>query len=84
MNIGAVGQILMGNGHMQVVAPKDHAADVKGGLVHLHRLADGVNIEQVEAIIQQCIGVLVMLHAKLVPAHNSRYIPWKLFAMLPD
>lgn len=75
MDVGTVCKVFVCNGHMEIVATEDGNSDVKCHLVNLDSLADTVNVEQEEAVVEQCIRISVMFGAKLfstqAPHHAS-------------
>jgi len=73
MDVGTVCKVFMCNGHMQIVATEDSDSDVKCHLVDLDSLADGVNVEQEEAIVEQRVSISVMFTAKLFTRHASHH-----------
>ena len=64
MYIGTVGEVLVRDGDVEVVAAEDRDADVECHLVDLDRLTDAVDVEQEEAVVEQRVGVSVMFCAE--------------------
>ena len=76
--ISRVGQVLMGDGHVKISASKHCLSNVQCHLVDTDRLCYGIDIQQIEPVVQKGIRVFVVLWTKLV----SEKI--KTFQMKPD
>ena len=72
VHVETVGEVLVRDGDVKVVAAKHVDSDVQRRLVDSHRRADEVDVEQVEPVVEQRVGKLLVLRAKVFPDAMNR------------
>lgn len=56
----------MGNSNMEILPAKYGLTDIKRHLVDLHRLRYSVNVQQIEAVVEESVRIFVVLRTKII------------------